>query len=721
MKEASGLTLSEDELDAYARGVSTDWVSLVLDKGHRQDHHLGIRGGTARTGYALSAHHYNERGIVKTQDFNRYTFRFNFDQEISKRIRIGISSKVARSVQNWASSPYYMALYISPLAEPYDSNGNMVYRPGREPGLWNPLADYVEGTLKNEYTAFRSNGNIFAELDILKNLTYRLNFGPDFWEGRWGYFRGTNSMARQGGLPRAKKGDLRRIDYTFENILTFTKKWGKHDIKLTGLYSVERWNEESTTIDTEDVPYESQLFHNLGTAETVLFYDSHLAEWGMMSFMARVSYELMGRYMLTLTSRFDGSSRLAEGNKWGFFPSAAAMWRISAEDFMQGQTLLSDLRIRISHGTTGNTGIAPYLTWGSLERTTYSFGGEPGYGYRPGTLANRDLQWESSTTNNIGLDFGLWEQRLSGKIELYRTRNHNLLLNRKIPPTSGFTSAYDNIGETLNRGWETSLTAKNSTAGNFTWETTLNLSGNREEIVDLYGTNTDDVGNRWFIGQPLTVWFDYEKLGIWQSHEAEEAALFGGKPGAIRVRDAKADSVINQYDMVILGSDIPKIVMGLGARFACRGVDFSFLVTGAFGHAIYNTFEVDNAKLNGRQNNLDVDYWTETNPTNAHPKPDWTNSLPLFSSSRAYYPGDYIKIKNLQLGYSLPPSWLSRIRVKKLRFYMNLNTAFVWSRLPGNLDPEVYGGVVGRRNNYTGHGSDVPPIRIYSFGTMLEF
>jgi len=428
--------------------------------------------------------------------------------------------------------------------------------------------------------------------------------------------------------------------------------------------------------------------------------------------MGRANYEFMGKYMLTVTGRYDGSSRLAEGKKWGFFPSVALMWRISNEAFMSSQNLFSDLRLRASYGVTGNTGIDPYQTRGSLSRTIYSFGGAAGYGYAPGTLANPDLRWESSATTNIGLDFGLIQNRITGSFEVYQTNTTDLLLERQIPITSGFNSVMENIGETLNRGWELNVTARNISVGDFRWETTLNLFGNHEEIVDLYGTKTDDIGNEWFIGEPLSVWYDYDKIGIWQLDEAAEAATYFLDPGEIKVRDVNNDGLINQDDRVIIGSDMPTVTIGLGSRFEYKGFDFSFLLLGIYGHTIYNNFEIARTTLQGRYNNLDVDYWTETNPTNKHPKPDGSVEYPLYNTSRGYYSGDFLKVKNVQLGYTIPESVTSRIRIKKLRVYVNADTPIFWSHLEDNLDPEVYGGEVV---------DDVPSTRMYSFGIMLDF
>jgi hypothetical protein len=366
----------------------------------------------------------------------------------------------------------------------------------------------------------------------------------------------------------------------------------------------------------------------------------------------------------------------------------------------------------VSYGVTGNTGIDPYQTRGSLSRTVYSFGGNAAFGYRPGALANPDLRWESSATANIGLDFGIKDGRISGSFELYSTTTTDLLLERQLPITSGFNSVFENIGETRNRGWELSLVTRNIATGDFSWETTLNLFGNKEEIIDLYGTAEDDVGNEWFIGQPLTVWYNYEKVGIWQLGEEDAATVYSQFPGEIKVTDLNNDDLINQDDKVIVGSDMPTITIGLGSRFEYKGLDFSFLLLGVFGHTIYNDFEVSRTSLQGRYNNIDVDYWTETNPTNDQPKPDGSRERPLYNSTRGYYNGDFFKIKNIQLGYTIPSTALSKAHIKKLRVYANMDTPFIWSHLAGNLDPEVYGGrVVG----------DVPSTKMFSFGVMLDF
>ncbi|MFO7935537.1 MAG: TonB-dependent receptor [Bacteroidales bacterium] len=694
LKEVGGRAFTQAELDAYQAGVSTDWVDLVLDNGYQTNNQLSVRGGNEQTAYAMSANFFKEQGVIELQDYTRKTFRLNLDHQATDWLKVGTSTQVVDGLRNVGPNTYGGAVNISPLAEPYDDEGNLIYRPGADPLLWNPLADYEEDVVLDERQTYRVFSNIFAEVDILKNLGYRMNFGPSLTTYRRGLFQGSMSGARQGGNPLVRKEHNKVYQYTFENILTYNLDTEDHNLNFTGLYSIQESYAENTFIEVEDIPYESQLYHNLGTAETVNNLGSDLSEWGIMSFMGRVNYELMDKYMVTLTGRWDGSSRLAEGNKWGFFPSAALMWRISNEGFMTGQDLVNDLRLRASYGVTGNTGIDPYQTRGALTRTYYNFGDNSGLGFRPYALANPELRWESSATANLGLDFGLMQGRITGSFEVYNTNTTDLLLQRQLPITSGFNSVFENIGETRNRGWELGLTTRNIATGDFSWETNLILFGNKEEIVDLYGTGEDDVGNEWFIGEPLTVWYDYEKIGIWQLGEEDAASVYAQVPGEIKIKDQDENNIINQDDRVILGSDMPRLTVSLGSRLEYKGVDFSFMLLGVFGHTVYNNYLIARSTLQGRYNNLDVDYWTESNPTNEHPKPDGSREYPLYSSTRGYYPGDFFKIKNVQLGYNVPRTPLVNIGVKKLRVYLNLDTFFIWSHLQDGLDPEKYGGYI---------------------------
>lgn len=715
MKQIAGRTLTPGEEDAIARGVSTDWVNLLLENGYQQNHQVSVEGGNESTQFAVSGNFFFDRGVISNQDFNRNTFRLNLDHSISDRVQIGTSTQMSHRVQNWGSNPYGTALATNPLAEPYDEEGNLVLRPGADPLIFNPLADLVDGAYVDERERVRIFSNIYADLDLLESLNFRINFGPDLQDYRRGLFQGSETVARNGQSPFSLKDHERRFTYTLDNILTFRQDYAEiHSLTATGLFSVQESRAEWSNVAVSDLPYEHQQFHNLDTGGTVEGFGSHLEEWQLMSFMGRVNYQLKDRYLLTVTGRYDGSSRLAEGNKWGFFPSAALGWRIIEEPFLGDQDLFSELKIRASYGVTGNTAISPYQTRGGLGRTVYSFGGDvPGFGFYPDELSNPDLKWETSTTFNIGLDFGLWDDRVAGSIELYQTNTTDLLLERAVPITSGFSSVFENIGETQNRGYEFTLTSRNVSSSDFSWTTDLNIFGNREEIVELYGTGEDDVGNGWFIGEPLTVWYDHEKIGIWQQDEADEAAAVGREPGEIKVRDQNGDGIINEEDRVILGSDMPTLSGAITNRFRYKNVDLSVFLFGSFGHMIYNDFRVANSTMQGRYNNLDVDYWTPDNPTNEAPKPDGEREFPLNGSTRGYMPGDFLKIRNIQVGYNLPTTLLDRLGIRSLRVYANAETPFVFSHLEKGLDPEIYGGDVEDDN--------LPTTRLYTIGVNVNF
>lgn len=718
LKIDGGREVTDAEQAAFDKGVSTDWVDLIIANGYQQSHQLGVRGGNAKTAFAVSTNYFNEQGVIETQDFSRKTFRVNLDHKVNDFIKVGTSTQLSDQVQNRGSNGYYDALVASPLAEPYDEDGNMVYQPASDPLRWNPLADYVANAIVDERNRLRVFSNIFAEIDVTKDLNYRMNYGIDYQKNREGLFQGSLSSARQYSSPRARKIHSSNNVMTFENILTFDKEINEnHKINATGLFSIQESNYEYSEIDVEGLPYEHQLFHNLSTAETVLKYDSDLREWGIMSFMGRINYSFKDKYLFTVTGRYDGSSRLAEGKKWGFFPSAAALWKISNEEFMQNQSLFSDLRLRASYGVTGNTGIDPYQTRGGLTRTIYSFAASSGYGYRPGDIANPDLRWESSATTNIGLDFGVG-RAIAGTFEVYQTNTTDLLLERKLPITSGFDNVMTNIGETQNQGWEFSLNARIIDRQDFTWSTDLNLFGNREKIVDLYGDKTDDVGNKWFIGEPLTVWYDYRKIGIWQLGEEDQAKVYQATPGVIKVEDVpdengEIDNKINQDDRQILGSNIPKITVGFGSRMEYKDFEFSFLLFGVFGQTIYNQFEDDLTTLQGRYNNPDVDYWTPDNPTNDHPKADGSRERPLYNSTRAYQKGDFLKVKNIQLAYNFPKNTLSRVGIKALKVYINADTPFTFSKVAKDgLDPEGYDGYLR---------AETPTTKMFSLGVNIDF
>jgi len=709
------------ELASIELGRSTDYQDMMLRKGLIQNHQLGLNGGTESTKYALSLNFFQDKGIIKIQDMTRYTVRLNLDQQFGKRIKLGASTLASKSVINGASlNPYDDALEENPLGIPYDDQGNLIFLPTNDGLRSNPLSEIVPGANINREDRLRIFSSLYGELSIADGLTYRLNFGPDLIQSRTGNFTGRFTNARRNNDPTAGTREDQVFNYTLENIVNYNKTFAeKHSIGFTGLYSVQQRQQEATNIDVQGIPAEQMEYYNLGSALTVSGVGSSYQRWNILSYMARVNYGFKDRYLITLTGRADGSSRFAEGKKWGIFPSVALAWNMQNESFMQDMSWLSMLKLRASYGETGNTGIDPYQTQGSLSRTTYSFGNTGVLGFRPGAIRNDDLRWETTQSANIGLDFGGWNNRVTGTLEVYRQNTRDLLMRRQLPLTSGFGEVLANVGSTQNSGIELSLSTRiipGNDNGGFSWDIDLNAFANREKITKLFQGKKDDVGNAWFIGQPIRVFYDYEKIGIWQTEEAELAKVYGQKPGEIRVRDVNNDNKITADDRVILGTDRPKWQGGITQRFAYKGFDLSLFIFGQFGNMILSRLHDGYpTSFFGRYNNLDVDYWTPTNLTNAYPRPNQNQETPVYRSTLRYFDGSFVKIRNINLGYNVPANLINKIGMQSLRIYATAQQPLVFSSYVSKhkgIDPEVNPDITG---------VETPSFSQYLLGVNVRF
>jgi len=714
--------LSGLEIENLAKGVSTNWLDLILRDGVQQSHQLSASGGTKNTTYYVSGSFFDEKGIQLKSDYKRYSFRTNFETRLNERLKIGLSATVTNDVRNLMSNaPYGNALSFSPLILPYDANGNFVAYPNpREGNSTNPLLEYQPNQYVDERKKYRVFANIFGAYKIAEGLSYRLNYGPDLNVSRSGLYNGTLA----GSANNATVDNQQNFAYTLENILNYDKKFGKHSLNVTGLFSTQKNRFESSLISVRNIPIETSSFYDIGSAVDITDKQSSLTQWGLLSYMGRVNYGFKDRYLLTLTGRADGSSRLSADNKWAFFPSISAGWVLSDESFLSKNKAISFLKLRAGFGQVGNTSIQPYQTLGGLARSSYAFGSEPAYGYALRIIPNPDLRWEISKTVNIGVDFGFLNDRISGSLELYDTKTSDLLLSRLVPITSGYSSVLQNIGATRNRGWELSLNANVlTTSSGFKWDANANVFSNKEEIVELFNGRDDDVGNSWFIGQPINVFYSFKQAGIWKTEEAAKAAEAGQKPGDIKLEDVNgrdangaltktADGKINADDRTTLGSTVPKWSGGITNRFSFKGIDLSFLVFARQGQTIRSDFHnLGGNAWQGRYNSLNFDYWTPENQTDKIPKP-YAASAPLYADAVRYFDGSFVKIRNITLGYSLPKKLLGKTGISSLRIYGTADNAFIFSKYK-LVDPESANGIVG---------ATTPMMAAtYVFGMNLKF
>jgi TonB-linked SusC/RagA family outer membrane protein len=432
--------------------------------------------------------------------------------------------------------------------------------------------------------------------------------------------------------------------------------------------------------------------------------------------MGRVNYSYNDKYLMTLTGRYDGSSVLAEGNKWAFFPSIALAWRAGDEDFIKNLNLFSDLKLRASYGEVGNDVVAPYSTQAFLRRTAYDFNGVAAYGYAPNNIGNSDLKWENSAEFNIGLNMGFLKNRITADIEYYDKKTNNLIQNVAIPTSLGFGSVTSNVGKLLNRGVEVTFNSVNIQKENFKWTTNLTFSTNHNEILELYGgTVTRDVANKLFVGESLRANFYYQFDGIWQLDEVDEAAKYGQVPGSVKVvdvvPDGKISSAADADDRVVLGDELPDWMAGMSNTFNYKNWDFSFFIYTRQGVQYRNSLLSGTMGELGsnRYNHLNLNYWTNENPTNDYFGVWQANP---YREAIQYKNADFWRISDISLGYTLPESVLSKIRFSNLRFYVQANNPFVFVKEKNIwMDPEFNSGTY----------QDDVPYATYLFGISASF
>jgi TonB-linked SusC/RagA family outer membrane protein len=710
--EADAVAFSSGELEGLQNGVSENYLDLISRDGAIQNHQLGITGGNQNTRFAIGGNYLQEKGVTLGQNFLRRGVNGSIDHT-SGAFTAGLSANINNSFQNLnrGDGEWGEAMSMVPLAEAHNEDGSpRVNNIPWDAQLWNPLVDLENR--KNDRLRTRAYGNAFVAFDLTEGLNLRTTFGADMNFRRSGEFIGALTDDFKGSGNRAWVERLQTFNYVSTTQLNANRQFGDaHRVDALVMYELQKQNDDRSRADVQDLPYEYQLYHNIGSAGRVSGVSSNFSEWLLQSGMGRLNYTFMDRYYLTLTGRQDCSSRLAPGNKCSFFPSGALKWRLSDEGFMQNQTLFNDLSLRASYGRTGNTSIDPYQTQGSLDRTTYSFEGDGAYGYEPDEIANPDLEWEKTDQVDVGVDFSLFGNRISGAADYYVQNTYDLLMERQLPGSTGFTSILQNVGETRNSGIELAISTINlDNWRGLTWTSDLSWTRNRNEIVSLYGGTEDDVGNEWFIGQPIQVHYELEFDGIWQLDQAEEADSYDRSPGDIRVVDQNGDNrITSDADRVILGrhQDFPSWTGGLSNRLEFGAFDLSALATARWGYMVdTNTWP---GQMSGRYNQPKLDYWTPENPTNAFPRPNRDSEGAINGGAVQIMEGSHWRIRNITLGYSLPPTLTSRLRDNSsMRLYVQAQDPFLFTDFPG-FDPEG------------GDNTGVPSYRTLLIGASLGF
>lgn len=692
---------------------TTDWSSYVTKTGVTHDHILSASGGTEKLQAYGSVGYLKQDGTQKGQDYERFSGKLTIDIKPKDWFKMGAVLNTTLGDQNYgyqtsnATGPgnlYAAARGMLPYAVPYDNDGNRINLPGGDVNILNPVEEPYFNV--NERRVWRNFGNIYAEVEPIKGLRYRVNFGPDYYHNRNGRFAGANSVNRGGGEPgstsEARLDQTTRFSWTLDNLIYYDRSFDKHNMGLTLLQSATYNRTETQGMTANDLPWESQKWYQMNSVDQLQGFNSNLVETQLTSYMVRGNYDFDGKYLFTGSLRWDGASQLADGNKWDLFPSAAVAWRLDRESFLEDLGWINSLKARVGFGVTGNSAVDPYMTLGILTPLYYSWGNivEDGYVLSdpslrdPLPMPNRALGWEKTAQINYGVDFALFNNRLSGSIDYFTSRTTDLLMNRAIPSVLGYVSTWDNIGISANRGIDVTLNTVNISNENFSWESTVNFTHSIDRIVELQNGKLDDVGNSFFIGRRIGVYYDFVKEGIWQDtpEDLAEIAKFNEnghefRPGTIRVKDVNGDYRINANDdREIRGHSAPNWNFGFNNSFSYKNFDLNFFIYGRMGFTIESGAE----SLQGRYAQRVLDYWMPDNPTNDYPAPNYNSaSGDPYRSAMNYQDGSFIKLRNVSLGYTLPQHYTDRIKLANLRIYAQvMNPGLLYSKVDW-VDPDT--------------------------------
>lgn len=657
------------------------------------------------------------------------------------------------------------ALHSSPIFPVYNDDGSFCFaqnswsadtetimddgsikRGNSQTQVWNPVA--LAMLQKDEKKASRIFGNIYGEVAFLPSLKYRANFGVDLYNDSEDTFRPStiplsNTKGNPESIPEATSQTSRIYNWVFEQTLSYNKNFGGHSVSVLGGWTMQYQRDESNYAFANGFIINSIPTLNAGT---VTRGNSNASEWSLLSALARIQYNYLGKYMITGALRADGASRFGKNNRWGYFPSVSLGWRISEEKFMNSLEFIDDLKLRASYGLTGNFNIPNYGAQGELAYYSYVLGGSSPdaiKGAAPKSMPNPDLKWEKTAQVNVGFDATLFKNRLTLGLDLYNSNTYDLLLNVPVSMTTGYTTRLENIGKVNNKGIEFNIST-NHQMGDVTWSAYFNISKNINEVKALGPGNADiissgSVGNAYFItrvGEPIGSYYLPVVEGVYKNQAEVDASLhyvdspsnYGladTKPGDFKFKDVNGDGIldISDTDRAIVGNYMPDFTYGFGANIAWKGIDLGVIFQGVYGNEILNLSRRYFYNHEGNMNNYKgaLDRWkSEDNPgsgmnVRANRVSKGQNGT---TSTWHVEDGSYLRIKNISLGYTFPMSLVNKVCLQAARIYCSIQNPFTFTRYEG-YNPEV-----SNRNSVTTNGEDYgvyPLARTISLGVNLTF
>ena len=741
------LLYTQAQIDA---APTFDYPDMLLRNAPQAATAMSVSGGDERARYLLSGNYTKQAGIEIGSNFERYGGRLNVDADASRRFRAGTNLSLSRSVRNApaaengslgnSANGIQAAMQFAPYQSPRDAAGNWVKQsPSTEP-VPNPLANAQE--LQDLNTFARLLGSVYAEYDLTSSLRARSTFGGNFQFDDINYFAPRTIIAGgsggQGFINSSQSRDL-----TSENQLNYRRDtFGPGDLDVLGGFSVQKFYNTSVQGSGANFPTDATTIFNLGSGSQLSPAGSGVTESALLSYLGRANYNIADRYIFTLSGRYDGSSRFGANNKWAFFPSAAFAWRVSDEQFMKRMPTFSELKLRLSLGTSGSQAITPYQSLSSLGIAWYNFGATEVPALAPSAnMPNPDLRWEQKAEFNAGIDAGMFNNRVTFSIDGYRSKTRDLLLSVSVPSTTGFSSQLRNIGSVQNTGLELSLSTVNFERERFSWRTTLNVAGNRNKVVNL-GTTLSATGQRvpltqilvsargvggffspsdthiLLVGEPLGSIYGYGVIGLWQQGETCTLALAAEcTPGEYKIADLNGDRAITAADRKILGQADPKFYGGIGNAITFGRFSLDAFLNFVSGNKIVNAGNAYGSLVIGQANERAtvLDRWTPTHTNTMVPRANNTRPRRLYST--LVEDGSYLRLQSLTLGYDLPSRLVPR--AQSARLFLTGQNLFVITNYSG-FDPDVNSSGGDARIG----GADVgayPRSRTWNIGASVSY
>jgi TonB-linked SusC/RagA family outer membrane protein len=747
--DAPTMALPFTQAQISALGKGTDWQNALFRTAPISNYSLAFSGGSADSRYALSFNFFTQQGILLGSDYKRGTVRYNTDNKLSNKLHVGVNSQISYSLQNQANvntnggssgGTLLDALRASPTVPIYDSTGNFTFQNGPigyTDILGNPVAAATLNTDKSGTT--RIFANAFGEYEVINGLKLRASFGGELYNYREDVFRPNTTYLGKTTNGSAGVNTNNNYDWLTEYTATYDKVFGIHAINAVAGWTYQSWKDRSANTTATTLSSNSYGTDNLGVGASITS-SSNTSVHVLASFLGRINYRLMDKYLLTLSWRDDGSSRFGANKKWGNFPSGAVAWRMSDEQFIRDVHAISDLKVRASYGHTGNQEIGSYNSLTQYGTNAYGLNGTRVVGISANNIANADLGWESTAAFDGGLDLGLFKNRVNFTADYYNKKTTNLLYNVTLPSTSGFTTMLQNVGSVQNRGFEFSLTTVNIETNKLRWATTFNFSRNMNKILSLGAVTyqyTGNVSTSLFpsggqasailqVGQPIGSFYGYVFNGIWQSQAdiIKSGTKQAVKPGDPRYMDLNGDSAITASDRKIIGHALPKFTYGFTSNLTYGRFNLFVLIQGVYGDNILNENRIESE--NGTISDNKFAYvasksWTGPGTSNTLPSEASTLRRGLGVTSDILEDGTYMRFKTITLSYELPLPKLTHV-FKSASIYVTGQNLFTITHYSG-YDPEV-NSYPNSSGNYTSLNTDYnayPNVKTYTGGIRLGF